>query len=46
MRIIREAYIFESDTIKVCELELVEIQKVIATIIIKLKNKQLKSLKT
>ncbi len=40
LKIIQEAYSFESVTIKECEKELTELQKVIATIIIKLKSKQ------
>ena len=40
LKIIRDAYDFESDSIKECEKELTELQKVIATIIIKLKSKQ------
>lgn len=40
LKIIQEAYAFESDSIKECEKELIELQKVLATIIIKLKNKQ------
>jgi len=40
LKIIIEAYAFESDTIKECQKELTELQKVLATIIIKLKSKQ------
>lgn len=40
LKIIQEAYAFESDSIKECEKELIELQKVLATIIIKLKSKQ------
>ncbi len=40
LKIIREAYSFESEKLNECEKELGEIQKVIASIIIKLKNKQ------
>lgn len=40
LKIIIEAYDFTSDTIKECERELLELQKVLATIIIKLKSKQ------
>ena len=40
LKIITEAYTFESDTMKECQKELTELQKVLATIIIKLKNKQ------
>jgi four helix bundle protein len=40
LKIIREAYSFESEKLNECEKELGEIQKVIASIVIKLKNKQ------
>lgn len=39
-KIIKEAYGFDSSTIIECQNELTELQKVIATIIIKLKSKQ------
>ncbi len=40
LKIIKEAYSFKSEKLNECEKELSEIQKVIATIIIKLKSKQ------
>ncbi|MEO8759246.1 MAG: four helix bundle protein [Bacteroidia bacterium] len=40
LKIIKEAYSFSSEKLNECEKELSEIQKVIATIIIKLKSKQ------
>jgi four helix bundle protein len=40
LKIIQEAYEFSSPQIKKCEEELTEIQKVVATIILKLKSKQ------
>lgn len=43
LKIIIEAYAFESDRVKECQKELTELQKVLATIIIKLKSKQQKT---
>jgi hypothetical protein len=43
VKIITEAYAFESETIKECEKELLELQKVLASIIIKLKSKHQKA---
>lgn len=40
LKIIQDAYAFESSSIIECKKELIELQKVLATIIIKLKNKQ------
>jgi four helix bundle protein len=40
LKVIQEAYAPASTSIKECERELTELQKVLATIIIKLKNKQ------
>ena len=40
LKIIQEAYAFESELVNTCEKELAELQKVLATIIIKLKSKQ------
>ncbi|MBA2610851.1 MAG: four helix bundle protein [Bacteroidetes bacterium] len=39
LKVIQDAYAIESITIKECEKELTELQKVLATIILKLKNK-------